>query len=83
VSTSFLEIIELDDGEFVLRRAEDDAEPLVRIRFSDESRLYMMSNGLEVAKVMIQAGIQAAAAFAEQGDQELLSEPDGITPVLH
>ena len=83
MSTSFLEIIELDDGEFVLKRAEDESEPLVTIRFSEESRVYMMGNGLEVAKVMIQAGIQAAAAFAEQSDQELASDSASIAPVLH
>jgi len=70
VPTSFLEIVELGDGEIVLQRTDDDSEPMVRIRFSDESRLYMMDNGLEVAKVMIQAGIQAAAAIAEQGENE-------------
>ncbi len=71
---SFLEIIELADGEIVLQRAEDDSEPMVRIRFSEEARLYMMDNGLEVAKAMIQAGIQAAAAIAEQGFAAVLIE---------
>jgi len=70
VPTSFLEIVELADGEVVLQRADDESEPLVRIRFSDESRLYMMDNGLEVAKAMIQAGVQAAATLAEQGESE-------------
>ncbi len=80
---SFLEIIELADGEVVLQRAEDDSEPMVRIRFSEEARLYMMDNGLEVAKAMIQAGIQAAAAIAEQGDIDLEVEREGVAPVLH
>lgn len=68
---SLLEIIDLGDGEIVLQRADDDSEPLVRIRFSDESRVYLMDNGLEVAKAMIQAGIQAAAMIAEQGEMEI------------
>ena len=68
--TSFLEIIELDDGDIALQRTEDDSEPLVRIRFSEESRLYIMDNGLEVAKAMIQAGIAAAAAIAEHNEHE-------------
>ncbi|MBE9540155.1 MAG: hypothetical protein IMF06_13805 [Proteobacteria bacterium] len=68
--TSFLEIVELGDGEIVLQRTDEESEPLVRIRFSDESRFYMMDNGLEVAKAMIQAGIAAAAAIAEQGESE-------------
>ena len=70
MSASLLEIVDLGDGEIVLQRAEDDSEPLVTIKFSEESRIYMMDSGLEVAKAMIQAGIQAAAAIAEQGDVE-------------
>ena len=70
MSTSLLEIVDLGDGEIVLQRADDDSEPLVIIRFSEESRLYLMDNGLEVAKAMIQAGMQAAAVIAEQGEME-------------
>lgn len=66
--SSLLEIVDLGDGEIVLQRTEDDAEPLVTIQFSDETRIYLMDNGLEVAKAMIQAGIQAAALIAEQQD---------------
>jgi len=79
---SLLEIIDLGDGEIVLQRADDDSEPLVTIRFSDEARLYLMDNGLEVAKAMIQAGIQAAAVIAEQLEQESTS-PEGPSQILH
>jgi len=82
VSASLLEIVDLGDGEIVLQRADDDSEPLVVIRFSEESRVYMMDNSLEVAKAMIQAGIQAAAEMAEQGEVEI--EPTIEAPrVLH
>jgi hypothetical protein len=82
MSASLLEIVDLGDGEIVLQRADDDSEPLVTIRFSDESRIYLMDNGLEVAKAMIQAGIQAAAAIAEQGEQETSEEPT-VSRMLH
>jgi hypothetical protein len=82
VSASLLEIVDLGDGEVVLQRADDDSEPLVVIRFSEESRIYMMDNGLEVAKAMIQAGIQAAAVLAEQGDMEVEASPEAPR-VLH
>jgi hypothetical protein len=59
MSTSLLEIVDLGDGEVVLQRADDDSEPLVSIQFSEEASAYLMENNLEVAKVMIQAGIQA------------------------
>ena len=82
MSASLLEIVDLGDGEIVLQRANDDSEPLVVIRFSEESRVYMMDNSLEVAKAMIQAGIQAAAEMAEQGEVEI--EPTIEAPrVLH
>ena len=79
---SLLEIVDLGDGEIVLQRADDDSEPLVTIRFSDESRIYLMDNGLEVAKAMIQAGIQAAAAIAEQGEQDT-EEAATVSRLLH
>ncbi|MEH6635057.1 MAG: hypothetical protein V7700_06030 [Halioglobus sp.] len=79
---SLLEIIDLGDGEIVLQRADDDSEPLVTISFSDESRVYLMDNGLEVAKAMIQAGIQAAAALVEHGEMEIETSSDG-SRILH
>ncbi len=82
MSASLLEIVDLGDGEIVLQRADDDSEPLVTIRFSDESRVYLMDSGMEVAKAMIQAGIQAAATLMEQAEVE--SEPAEEAPrVLH
>ena len=83
MSASLLEIVDLGNGEIVLQRADDDSEPLVTIRFSDETTLYLMDNGLEVAKAMIQAGIQAAAALAEQGEMEVEAVPDEAPRVLH
>jgi hypothetical protein len=83
VSTSILEIVELDDGEIVLQRAEEGGEPLVTIRFSEESQVYLRGNGLEVAKAMIQAGIQAAAELAESGELELEASVGEPARILH
>lgn len=80
--SSLLEIVDLGDGEVVLQRADDDSEPLVTIRFSEETRIYLMDNGLEVAKAMIQAGIQAAAVLAEQIEMES-EESAEVSRVLH
>ena len=83
MSTSLLEIVDLGDGEIVLQRADGDSEPLVTIHFSDESRLYLMDNGLEVAKAMIQAGIQAAATLAEQAELEVEESTETRARILH
>ena len=55
--SSFLEIVELVNGDIVLQRADGDGEALMTIRFSDESKDYMPNGRLEVAKAMIHAGI--------------------------
>lgn len=82
MSASVLEIVDLGNGEIVLQRADDDSEPLVSIRFSDESRMYLMDNGMEVAKAMIQAGIQATATLMEQAEAEAEAADEGPR-VLH
>ena len=83
MSTSLLEIVDMGDGEIVLQRADDDSEPLVTIRFSEESQLYLMDNGLEVAKAMIQAGIQAAATLSEEAELEVEASSSPEARVLH
>lgn len=86
MSSSFLEIVELSDGEIVLQQADDpDSEPLVTIRFSDESRAYMMDACIDVAKVMVQAGIQAAVQISEQYEieDELQAETAEVDRVIH
>ncbi len=86
MSTSLLEIVDRGDGEIVLQRADSDSEPLVTVSFSDEARIYIMDNSLEVAKAMIQAGIQAAAVISEQeqGDGDVDGEgSQGSSRVLH
>ena len=42
-----------------------------------------MGNGLEVARVMIQAGIQAAAELAEQGEVEIEATAAETARILH
>ena len=83
MAASLLEIVDRGNGEIVVQRADDDSEPLVTIRFSDEARVYMMDNGLEVAKVMIQAGMQAAAVISERGDAEVVPAQDDTQRILH
>ena len=83
MSTSLLEIVDMGDGEVVLQRVEDDSEPLVSIQFSDEANAYLMGNNLEIAKVMIQAGIEAAAQLAEVNNLEVETAEMSETRTLH
>lgn len=74
MSSDLYEIIELSSGEIALRRANEEGEPLVTIRFSEESLYFLQEAKYEVAKAMIEAGMEAA------GDAALeKSEEDGST----
>lgn len=67
MSSSLYEIVDLGDGEIGLRRAgEDEGEPLVRIKFSEESVHFLSDARFEVAKAMIEAGLEAVGDMAEQ-----------------
>ena len=81
--SSFLEIVEMPNGDIVLQRSEDDGEPIVVIQFSEESRVYLLDNTLEVARAMIQAGIQAAAELSEAVDGELEELAEEGPRILH
>ncbi len=68
MSSSLYEIVELENGEIALQRAgEEDAEPLVSIRFSEESLYYLSSARLVVAKAMIEAGLEVLGDLSEEG----------------
>ena len=62
--TSFLEIVELPDGRIILRRAEDE-EALVTLDFSADAKAFLRGHHLEVAKAMLNVGVQMAGRLAE------------------
>jgi enoyl-[acyl-carrier-protein] reductase (NADH) len=64
MNATMLEILELADGEVVLRPAGGEGEALVTIRFSAQSRAYIGEQRLQVAKAMIEAGIRTTARLS-------------------
>jgi hypothetical protein len=69
MSPSFFEIVQLSNGDYALRRVDDDGAPLVRISFSEEAKDMMDDRQMQVAKAMIGAGIDAAGNSAQDPDQ--------------
>lgn len=63
--TEILEIVELANGEIALRRPDSESDPLVSIRFSEESLHFLGEIRPLVAKAMIEAGIQAVQELRE------------------
>ena len=82
VESSLLEIIELSNGDIVLQRADGEGEPLINIRFSSESKTYMPDMQLEIAKAMIQAGVQAFSELAAEKAAIVESEEE-VDRTLH
>jgi hypothetical protein len=81
---SYLELVELANGDVVLQRSEGDENPLVTIKFSKETREHIVGSVLDVARAMVQAGIEAAATSAEEDgfldeEDENDQEPDAKT----
>ena len=75
------ELVVLDDGEIALQRAGSD-EPLVRISFSPSVMEYLDGKHVDVAKSMMDAGIQTVF---EINDDRAPAVPDdeGKHQTLH
>ncbi len=64
MNVSLLEIVELSNGDIILQRANGEGEPLLKITFSSESKQFLRDAKLDVAKVMIHAGVQVVGQMA-------------------
>ncbi len=76
--SAVLEITQLNNGDIVLREAEDEGEPLLCIRFSDEVRDMLGDEIVRVAEAMIDA---ATEFLAEEPIFE--QESPGPAPTIH
>ncbi len=79
---SYLELVELAHGDIVLQRSEGDEQPLVTIRFSDETRKQIPGSCLELARVMAQAGLDAAQIISDDVEDDVDDDEDAIDGVL-
>lgn len=82
MESSLLEIVELANGDIILRRADEDGEPLVNIRFSKESLKFMPNIRLDIAKAMIQAGIETFSEMTADSGWQVESDEDSAK-VIH
>ncbi len=82
MSTLF-EIVELPDGEIALRRADETGEPLVSIRFSTESVYFLDESKIDIAKAMIEAGLEAAGEIQEIQEEAEEQDDDVSEKTLH
>jgi len=79
-SEMVLEIIELENGELAIRNADSDAEPMIKVNFSAELKDKLSEHYLDVARVMLTAGIHMVAESGLDLDDNDEPEPE---PTLH
>lgn len=78
MSETYLEIVELDSGEIVLRSADSDEKPLVTLKISDATKEYLQDKYFELAKHMLTAGIDFVYSENFMGEGEMDAEDDGL-----
>lgn len=79
-SEMVLEIIELENGELAIRNADSDDEPMIKVNFSEELRDKLSGECLDVARVMLTAGIQMVAETGLELNETEEPEPE---PTIH
>lgn len=81
MSRAFLEMVELEDGTFALKRLDEEGEPLVEIHFSSEIDNFLGNHKIAIAKAMLGAGVQAVGAISQTMLEE--EESEQRNRVLH
>jgi hypothetical protein len=85
VPASLIEIVQLPSGEIVVRRVDvdgehTDAEPLAKIIFSPEARDFMGDATMEVAKAMIQSGLDTVSDIMDEMEESSEAQDDDVRP---
>lgn len=73
MAVSLYEIVILSNGDIALQRASEESEPLIRIGFSEDVIAFLEEAKIDVAKAMIDAGIEY---FEQLGSSLLQVEGD-------
>lgn len=82
--SSFYEIVELENGDVALRQSErTEGSALVEIRFSEESRYFLGKAKFDVAKTMIEAGLDLVAELSEQDSEIEMAVDASAPPIIH
>lgn len=85
---SYLEIVELENGDIVLRPASEDGEdatPLATLKISDDTKFYLKDRYFELAKRMFHAGIDYVYSDEAMSDEDYddMQDMDMRPKILH
>ncbi|MEH6471837.1 MAG: hypothetical protein V7752_11350 [Halopseudomonas sp.] len=78
MSAEVLEIVELEEGGYALRKSDaDEQSPMISIQFSEQAIKEFDGQQAELARAMIALGVQV---IVESREKQLL---DSLNPTLH
>lgn len=82
--SDFFEIVELSNGDVALRRAdEQEGGELVRIHFSDDAKASLQAHHVDVARVMLEAGVRKVGELSGMEVEKDEFYSDSIQPHVH
>ena len=59
MSDKVVELVQLENGDIILKDSEkSEQEPLMKLSFSDDVNKLLKSTKLDIARVMLEAGIE-------------------------
>lgn len=76
------EIIELSNGDITLQTDDPEREPLVVMKFSSELKRVLRDEKIDLAKAMVEAGLEFVAKLAEERakvEREIELESDSMS----
>jgi len=80
--STLYEIVELENGDVALQRSDESGEPLLKIKFSEESIFFLSEAKFDVAKAMIEAGLEAVSDIQLEMELQDLQKKDEDIDVL-
>lgn len=77
----FFEIVELSNGDIALRRVDEDSDSdaLVRIHFSEDAKASLSEHHVDVARIMLEAGVRKVGELSgfDVDDEEFEIDSSG------
>jgi hypothetical protein len=71
MNETVIELVKLENGDIVLRRRGDDnSEPLLRMQFSEQAQEILAGNELNIAQLMVHAGIQGVEQIQNEAIED-------------
>ena len=81
MSNSVIELVQLKNGDIVLRNSDEPDQPIVTISFSDAIQSMLPQDKMDISRAMVEAGIERFQEIQFERIEEAAS--DNKPDVLH